>query len=285
MIVDVHTHCHAPEHWGAEHKRHWQGRYGGTPYPFVTPEKFDAVMHEGGIDVAITFGLAASRAGVRTPNDYVADFVDQLSTPTIPFAAIDPIDEDWREQLEEAVQLGFSGVKLYPVLSLFDPTARDFDDFYQVLARHGMVLLWHMGASPSPVGKLAVSHPLVVDEVARRHPGLVQIMAHMGHPWQRDTNVVLRKNRRVFADISGVPSRPMDAFLGLVHAQEWGTVDQLLFGSDYPLWTPAEAIAKLRSVGELRAGDLPHVTEETIHTILHQNALDLLGLRHPNASN
>lgn len=281
MIVDVHSHCHQPEHWGNEHKEHWAPAYGGTPYPVVTPEDFDRVMREGGIDVAITFGLAASQAGVRTPNSFVADFVSKLDTPTIPFASVDPLDADWRDQLEEAISLGFQGVKLYPVLALFDPLSEDFDAFYRMLTANGMVVLWHMGATPSPIGRLSVTQPLVVDEVARRHPDLVQIMAHMGHPWQRDTNVVLRKNPNVYADVSGVPSRPMDAFFALVGAQEWNTVGKLLFGSDYPLWTPAEALQNFRNIGEFRAGNLPHVTEDTIASVIEQDALRLLGLTDP----
>ena len=283
MIVDVHSHCHQPEHWGSEHKDHWAPAYGGQPYPVVTPEDFDSVMREGGIDVAITFGLAASQAGVRTPNAFVADFVSKLETPTIPFASIDPLDDDWRDQLEEAISLGFQGVKLYPVLALFDPLSEDFDEFYRLLTENGMVVLWHMGATPSPVGRLSVTQPLVVDEVARRHPDLVQIMAHMGHPWQRDTNVVLRKNPNVFADVSGVPSRPMDAFFALVGAQEWNTVDKLLFGSDYPLWTPKEALENFSSIGDFRAGNLPYVTEETIASVIEQDALRLLGLTDPRS--
>ena len=196
MIIDVHSHCHQPEHWGHEHEDHWQGAYGGEPYP-GDAGVLRPVMREAGVDVAVVFGLAASQAGVRTPNSFVADFVSRMQTPAIPFCAIDPLDADWREQLEEAIELGFQGVKLYPVLSLFDPLAPEFDDFYTRLTSHGMVALWHMGATPSPVGRLTVSQPLVIDEVARRHPDLTQVMAHMGHPWQRDTNVVLRKNRRV----------------------------------------------------------------------------------------
>jgi hypothetical protein len=218
---------------------------------------------------------------VRTPNAYVASFVDQLSTPTVPFASIDPLDGDWRDQLDEAIALGFSGVKLYPVLALFDPVDPAFDDFYRIVTAHGLVLLWHMGATPSPIGRLAVSQPLVIDEVARRHPGMKQIMAHMGHPWQRDTNVVLRKNPNVYADVSGVPSRPMDAFFALVNAQEWHTVDKLLFGSDYPLWTPSAAIANFRRLAELRAGNLPFVSPDTVEAIIHRDALTALGITDP----
>jgi predicted TIM-barrel fold metal-dependent hydrolase len=281
MIVDVHTHCQQPEHWGNEHKDHWEGAYGGREYPVSTPEIFDAAMAEGGVDVAITFGLAASQAGVHTPNSYVADFVSKLKTPTIAFCAMDPLDTDWREQVEEAIELGFKGVKLYPVLSLFDPLAPEFEDFYRLLEANGMVCLWHMGATPSPIGSLRVSQPLVIEEVARRHPDLTQIMAHMGHPWTIDTNVVLRKHARVFADVSGVPSRPFGAFQALVNAQEWNTVPKLLFGSDFQLWTPADAMARLRAIATLRAGDLPFVTEDTIEQIIHRDSLTLLGLDDP----
>lgn len=281
MIIDVHSHCHQPHHWGDEHEKHWRPAYGGEPYPVVTPESFDEVMSGGDVDVAIVFGLAASQAGVRTPNAFTAEFIAQMTTPAIGFCSLDPSDADWREQVEEAIELGLRGVKLYPVLSLFDPLDPEFDDFYRLLTKHRMVALWHMGATPSPVGRLAVSQPLVIDEVARRHPDLTQVMAHMGHPWQRDTNVVLRKNRRVFADVSGTFSRPMDAYLALVHAQEWNTVPKLLFGSDYPLWTPAEAQGHLRRIATMRAGDLPFVLEETVEDIIHRDALALLELDDP----
>jgi hypothetical protein len=282
VIVDVHSHNLLPQHWGPEHKKHWEPVY-GKPYPVVTPESFDAEMRKAGVDVAIVFGLAATAAGIHTPNDYVARFCAEAQTPTIALTALDPTDPDWREQLEEAVGFGFKGVKLYPVLSLFDPMDERFDEFYRWATAHELVLLWHMGATPSPRGRLAISQPLVVEEVARRHPDLKQIMAHMGHPWQRDANVVLRKHKNVFADVSASWSRPMDGFLALVHAQEWGVTEKLLFGSDYPLWTPSAAIAGFRELATFRAGNLPYVRDETIESILHRDALAVLGLPDPRA--
>jgi predicted TIM-barrel fold metal-dependent hydrolase len=283
VIIDVHSHNQLPEHWGDEHRTNWEPAY-GAPYPRVTPAEYDAAMAEAGIDVAIVFGLAATRVGVHTPNAYVADYCAQLRTPTIPFTALDPQDPDWREQLDDAIARGFRGVKLYPVLALFDPLAPEFDEFYRICTRHGLVVLWHMGATPSPQGRLSLSQPLLIEEVARRHPDLTQIMAHLGHPWQREAVIVLRKHPRVFADVSGSWARPMGGFFALVTAQEWGVVDKLLFGSDFPLWRPAEAIAGLRSLAELRAGTLPHVREETVESIIHRDSLALLGLPDPRRS-
>ncbi|HAS33480.1 MAG: amidohydrolase [Actinobacteria bacterium] len=284
MIVDVHSHNLLPEHWGDEHRTNWEPAY-GTPYPHITPAQYDEAMIEAGVDVAIVFGLAATRAGVHTPNTFVAEYCAQLRTPTIAFTALDPLDADWREQLDEAISLGFRGVKLYPVLSLFDPLSPDFDEFYRTCTQHGLVLLWHMGATPSPQGRLSISQPLIIEEVARRHPDLTQIMAHMGHPWQRDTMVVLRKHARVFADVSAAWARPMDGFMALVAAQEWGVTGKLLFGSDFPLWRPADAMSGLRSLAAFRAGNLPHVHEDTVEHIIHRDALALLGLDDPRTKN
>ena len=73
----------------------------------------------------------------------------------------------------------------------------------------------------------------------------------------------------------------MDAFLALVNAQEWHTVDKLLFGSDYPLWTPSAAIADFRRLAELRAGNLPFVSPDTVEAIIHRDALSALEIADP----
>jgi predicted TIM-barrel fold metal-dependent hydrolase len=62
-------------------------------------------------------------------------------------------------------------------------------------------------------------------------------------------------------------------------ATEWGVLHKLLFGSDYPVATPAETMAGMRSVNEpiARAG-LPPVPEDQIEAIINRDSLDLLGL-------
>jgi predicted TIM-barrel fold metal-dependent hydrolase len=70
----------------------------------------------------------------------------------------------------------------------------------------------------------------------------------------------------------------MDGYLALVRAQEWNVTDKLVFGSDYPLWTPAQAVDGLRALARRRAGDLPHVEESTVEELLARDALAVLGL-------
>lgn len=276
MILDVHTHAMAPEHWGPEWEKNWQPVY-QTPAQATTVADYDAAMAD--VETSFVFGLRATRAGVATPHDWVADFVQQSSTNCIGFMALDPTDPDVLEQLRYGVGLGLRGIKLYPVLAHFDPRDERFDPFYAAATEAGLIVLWHMGATPSPEGRLDVSQPLVVDEVARRHPGLTQIIAHMGHPWQRDTMVVLRKNRRVFSDISASWARPADGHRALIRAQEWGVVDKLLFGSDFPIWTPAEAIAGLAALGEIGVpAGAPQLAKDTLDFILNGDQRAALGI-------
>ncbi|MCW3818915.1 amidohydrolase family protein [Micromonospora sp. DR5-3] len=275
-MIDVHTHCLLSGHWGCEWDEHWRPVY-GKAYPDVTPEEYDRAMKP--VRAAFVFGLRATAAGVATPNDFVERFCAETKTETVGFMSLDPTDPDVLEQMADGVSRGLRGIKLYPVLALFDPRDERYDSFYVAARENGLVLLWHMGATPSPAGDLSVSNPLVVDEVARRHPDLVQIIAHLGHPWQRETIVTLRKNRHVFSDVSASWARPFDGFAALVRAQEWGVVDKLLFGSDFPMWTPEEAISGLRSLGAMRPAGMPHIRPETIECLLDSDPRDALGLR------
>jgi len=276
-MFDVHTHMLKPSYWGKEYERNWKGPY-GSDWQEPTTAEFDAVMKEADIEFAVVFGITAKAAGVHSPTPEVAEFCSRLETPNVCFMALDPADPDWRRSFDEGLAHGAKGIKLYPVMARFDPRDEAHDEFYSAASDAGLPVLWHMGATPSAEGDLAVSHPLVLDKVARRFPDLRQIMAHMGHPWQRDCVQVLRKNPNVYADISGMWTRSMDGYLALVNAQEWGCVNKLLFGSDYPLWTPKETVEGLRGLTEMGAEGLPRVANETIETILKSDprkALDI----------
>lgn len=277
MLIDVHTHCHLAEHWGCEWHRNWQPVY-GHEYEDRTPAQYDAVMAAAGVDLAFVFGMRATRAGVITPNEYVQQFCAQTETNNIGFMALDLSDPDVLDQLADGIARGLGGVKLYPILAHFDPRDEKHDPFFRAATEAGLIVLWHMGTTPSPEGRLELSNPLVVDDVARRHPDLTQIIAHLGHPWQRESIVVLRKNRHVFADVSASWARPLDGFMALVRAQEWNVVPKLLFGSDYPIWTPSDAVAGLRELAAMRPAGLPHIKPETIEWLIDGDPREALRL-------
>ena len=121
-----------------------------------------------------------------------------------------------------------------------------------------------------------------MDDIALRFPELRVVMAHMGHPFVRETVAVIRKHPHVYADVSSVYLRPWFTWEALTFATEWGVPHKLLFGSDYPITTSGEAMAGLRSVNAIVEGtNLPRVPAESIERIIHADALSPLGLVKP----
>ena len=277
-MIDIHTHCHQPHHRGEGWEEVSRRAYGDSDRGF-TPAEFERVMREGGVETAVVFGVTARAIDLSTPNEFVEQFCADVDIETIPFMALDPTADDAWEVFDDAVARGFRGAKLYPTSALFDPTDEQWDPFYARAAELGLVFLWHMGATPNPWGKLTYSLPFVIDEVARRHPTLTQVIAHMAHPWQRETMIVIRKHPRVFSDVSAAWARPHDGFQALVRAQEWGVVDKLVFGSDYPHWTPKEGADGLRALAARKPVDMPHIEQATLDHLVESDHLAALGLR------
>ncbi|WP_051426192.1 amidohydrolase family protein [Jiangella gansuensis] len=276
MIVDVHSHCNISAHHGSYEKDRAR-LYGDRPDN--PPDAYDEAMKA--VDVSIVFGLRASRLGVATPNEYTENFVKQSTGKTIGFMALDLCDDDVMDQLEDGLSRGLKGVKLYPILAGFDATQPQHDDFFREVARLGVPLLFHTGTSGAAEAMLELSHPLLYDKLARRHPDVTMILAHMSHPWQRECVIVLRKHANVYADVSAQWLRSMEGYQALVRAQEWGVVDKLMFGSDYPIWKPQVGIDGLRAMAQKDWSPFPQIEPETIEAILHRNSLELLGLDVP----
>lgn len=123
------------------------------------------------------------------------------------------------------------------------------------------------------------AHPLVVDEIAMRYPDLRVVMAHLGHPWQVDTCVVIRKHPNVYADLSANFYRPFSFWEQLVKASEWNVLDKILFGTDWPVTDVAETIESLRRVNDIVEGTkLPTVDADAIEAIIERDSLTLLGI-------
>jgi predicted TIM-barrel fold metal-dependent hydrolase len=129
------------------------------------------------------------------------------------------------------------------------------------------------------------AQPMLLDAVAREFPELRIVVAHMGHPWVDQTVVLLRKHAHVYADIAGLLRRPWLAYTALLSAYEYGVVNKLLFGSDFPHRSPAASIEALYSVNQMSHGsNLAAIPREQLQGIVERDALSLLGIEPPAAS-
>jgi uncharacterized protein len=243
---------------------------------------YDAAF--AGVDVSVAFTIARDRTQVDSAlNDAVAEFVAAAPGRRIGFLSIHPEVPGAEDELERArTDLGLKGIKLGPNYQIFDPLGAAALRIYELAERNGLPILFHQGASPVRDAPLRFAHPLLMDEIAIRFPELRVVMAHLGHPWQRETIVTIRKHPHVYADVSALFYRPWSFYEGLRLATEWGALDKLLFGSDFPIATPGETAAGLRAVNEPIAGtSLPPVPLDAIEELIARDPLPLLGLDRP----
>ncbi|MGH3490366.1 MAG: amidohydrolase family protein, partial [Actinopolymorphaceae bacterium] len=214
--------------------------------------------------------------------DATAEFVADAPHKRIGFMSVNPLEPGVYDEVERCRELGLVGVKLGPNYQNFDPLCEQAHAFYTHCEQVGLPILFHQGTSPIREAPLSYTYPLVMDDIALAHPELRVVMAHMGHPFVRETVAVIRKHPHVYADVSSVYLRPWLAWEALTFATEWGVPHKLLFGSDYPISTSSETIAGLRAVNDIVEGTkLPRVPAEAIERIIHADALSALGLGQP----
>lgn len=281
MIVDVHS--HVPTHRDAvpESERIVNEKWRPDRVVAATTTWLDYERAFAEVDVSIAFTIARNRMRVDLElNDRVAEFVAASPDRRIGFMSVHPEAPGAEDEFERCrTDLGLKGMKLGPNYQIFDPLGSAAKRIYTLAERYSLPVLFHQGASPVTAAPLRYAHPLLMDEIAIEFPDLRVVMAHMGHPWQRDTIVTIRKHPHVYADVSALFYRPWSFYEGLRLATEWGAFDKLLFGSDFPIATPAETINGLRRVNDPIAGTgMPPVPADAIEELIHRNPLPLLNL-------
>jgi predicted TIM-barrel fold metal-dependent hydrolase len=280
MIVDCHTHV-----W--EYPAHISDQFindaravAGAGYNDIAVRLDHHWSSMAPVDRAIVLGFRARHVGVLVPNDYVAQYVGQHPEKLIGFCSVDPGDDDAVEQLEHAVKrLGLRGLKLGPIYQNIHPSDPRLARLLGRAEELDIPVLMHQGTTFCCNVSLEVANPVLLQPIAIRFPRLRLVIAHLGHPWIGETIVLIRKHPNLFADISALHYRPWQFYNALVTAQEYGVLDRLLFGSDYPFTTPGATIDALRGINQMVAGTaLPKVSEAAVESLIHRDTLHLLGL-------
>ncbi|MBN1582169.1 MAG: amidohydrolase [Anaerolineae bacterium] len=243
--------------------------------------QFEAFMADmAPFDRVVVFGLKGRRTGYWVPDQYVADFVAQAPQKLIGFAACDPTQPGYMQEVVHAIEdLGLCGLKLGPIYAGFDPRDPLCDPIYAYCQDNGIPILFHTGTTFNRDAPLGFSRPWLFDQVAIRYPELRMVLAHLGHPFYDECLAVIRKHPHVYADIAALYYRPWQFYNMMILAQEYGVTHKLLFGTDYPFAKAKESICGLRDVNHI-IGDsgLPRVSEQVIQAILQRDILALLGM-------
>ncbi len=126
---------------------------------------------------------------------------------------------------------------------------------------------------------MKLGHPELLEDVALAFPDLRICIAHVGHPWQADTIVLLRKHPNLYANVSVLHCHAWELYNTLRLALEYGVMHKLLFGTDFPSHTVEQTISGLMRASELaQTARLPEIPRERIKEIIHHDSLTALGI-------
>ena len=247
----------------------------------ITPEMHAAAVAK--VDRAIVFGLRAPLTGFFTVNDTVAEYIRTDPKKLIGFAAICPTEDNALAEVDRAVQeLGLRGLKMAPIYGGWDPVDPRALKIFARAEELGLPIMFHQGTTYPRKAPLKYANPVLLEDIALRFPDLKMIIAHIGHPWEAEAIVLIRKQPNVFADISALFYRPWQYYNSLRLAVEYGVADKLLFGTDYPITTFDESVKGLHDIVKLsQEMRLPPLPEDLPDQILHRDTLGLLGLDDP----
>lgn len=287
MIVDCHSHLlwapdHVSEEFQEDARRAWQGNMRLTAATLgkemPQPDLFNARPHvhweaSGPADKVIVFGMQAPATGLDVPNETIADYARAHPEKIQGWASVDPNRPDCLEHLEHCIRdLGLKGLKLAPAYQIFDPADRRHYPLYRRCQELNLPILWHQGTTFPRKARIRWSLPLQLEDIALEFPDLRMILAHLGHPWEADCIVLIRKAPSLYADISAIHFRAWRYWQALITALEYGVAHKILFGTDFPFDTVDSAIQGLRRINDPVEGTrLPRVPGEMQDMILYEN--------------
>jgi len=220
--------------------------------------------------------IVIARAGqmdkTRAQNDAVIAAAKASGGRFYPVASVHPADGvDAMAELDRMAAAGVKVIKLHPNTQNFDVSDPAVAAIVQHCGEKGLVILFdsYKPWDLSEMGKFLL--------LAATHPETRLILAHMGLSSFRETITFaqLRKlgiGQNVYFDVSAIavlyansPIQPE-----LVWTIRTIGVEHFLFGSDWPVDTPATAARAVRDLG---------FTADEQKRIFHDNAARLIGLR------
>lgn len=226
---------------------------------------------------AVVFTVDATTNLDHAPNsvDEIVAGAARNSDVLIAFGSVDPLQgERAVDEAKRQIALGVRGFKFHPSVQAFDPSDPAYTPLFTVIEEAGLPILVHTGQTGAgaslPGGwgfRLSLSNPMLLDDVAARHPDLPVILAHPSVPWQEEALSIATHKGNVWIDLSGWSAKYFSD--SLVRAARSYLNHKMLFGSDLPALTPDRWLNDFAGLG---------FADDKVQAIVKDNAVRLLGL-------
>lgn len=224
-----------------------------------TGEGLLAACADSPITHYVVHSVAVKASNVQHINDYIASQC-AAHPEFIGFATMHQDFEDPEAEIERAISLGLRGLKLHPDTQMVNMDDPRLMRVYEIIEGR-LPLIVHTGDY-----RYDYSHPRRLKNILRTFPNLVVDAAHYGGWSIPEQGYDYLHDENLFIDISSSMQ-----FLGTRRSREliemWGT-ERVLFGSDFPMWSPVDEYNTFMSLG---------FTDDECENMLWHNCERFLG--------
>ena len=257
-IID--SHCHIYPDKIAQKASDATGHF--YDLPASLDGKISTLLEHGeraGIEHFVVQSVATTPHQVSSINNFIAQAVAESDGRFTGLGTLHPDSEDMAADVNEIISLGLKGVKLHPDIQRVQLDDPRMHKMYE-LCEGRLPMLIHTGDN-----RYDNSNPNRLMPILDKYPRLTVIGAHFGgwSIWEEATQKLYGyKNFLVDCSSSLYAISPEKA-KELIFA--YG-VDRVLFGTDYPLWTPEQEIERFMQID---------LTDDQREDILYNNAAKL----------
>lgn len=257
-IID--SHCHIYPDKIAEKAAASTGNF--YDLPAALDGKISTLLEHGkraGIEHFIVQSVATTPKQVSSINHFIHDSVAASDGHFTGLGTLHPDSEDMESDVNEIIALGLKGVKLHPDIQKVAIDDPRMHKIYE-LCEGRLPMLLHTGDY-----RYDLSNPNRVIPILEQYSDLTVIGAHFGgwSIWEEATEKLCKYKNFLVDCSSSLYAITPETAKELIHV--YG-VERVLFGTDYPLWTPEEEIERFMQID---------LTEEERENIFYNNAAKL----------
>jgi predicted TIM-barrel fold metal-dependent hydrolase len=226
----------------------WTQSAGSTIGRTLPVEATVGAMDQAGVRTALLSAWHAPTGSLIT-NDEVAEVVNAHPDRFAGLAAVDLSDPvaAVREARRAINDLGFVGVRVVPWLWKLPPNDRRYYPVYVACVELGVPLCTQIGHT-GPLFPSEPGRPIpYLDEVLLDFPDLVVVAGHVGYPWMGEVLSLAAKYPNFHVDTSAYALHRLPP--ELVEFMRGRGRGRVLFGSNWPMLSPARCLEHLDKLG------------------------------------
>ncbi|MDO4547815.1 MAG: amidohydrolase family protein [Clostridia bacterium] len=238
MIIDTHTHIF-PDPIAVKATEATSGFYGIPMEAEGSLARLLRLENEAGVDMCVVCSAATTSKQTQSVNDYIASTVAEHCDFLRGLGAMHQDYPDKADEVKRIKSLGLRGIKIHPDIQRVAINDRRFFAMYEAMQEMGLTLLAHTGDT-----RYTNSNPEQVLDVLDNFPRLSFVGAHFGcwSNWDEGSRALCRRDN-ISVDCSS-SLYALEPSLARDILRRYGA-DRVMFGSDFPMWTPAEELGRL----------------------------------------